>query len=152
MILALLTAFLALFLNYCIGKPGGEFSPYEIFSFYTVWLSKRRLRIMGLSAQYEKQYKDNLLRIESRAQKVAFVNDFKKIIYNAAEPFFTWERAAGMCPVCFGLWVSLLISFSTLLFSENLLRILYLTDYFSLNLLIMISVSHVSIRILNKII
>lgn len=150
MILALLTSFLVIFINYCLGKPGSEFSPYEIFSSYTVWLSRRRLKKVGLISIYEKQYKENILRIESISQAIQFKNDFKKILYDAADPFFTWERAAGMCPVCFGVWVSVIISFSTLLFPENLFSVFLLTKYFALNLLIIIVTSHIGIRALNK--
>lgn len=136
-IIGILVGFLVTFLNYCLGKPSGDFSPYEVFSNYTVWLSKRRLEEVGLYKQYCKDYNENLLRTNSKHEVLTLKNDFKKMLYNAADPFFTWERAAGMCPVCFGFWISLI---SGLFFTNNIV-----------NLLIIIVTSHVIIRVLNKI-
>ncbi len=134
--IGLLSAGLTLFINYCIGKPASEFSPYEIFSGYTIWLSIRRLKKIGLYNQYIKQYNQNLNRAEEKHEIISLKNDFKKILYDAAEPFFTWERAAGMCPVCSGVWTS--IAFG-LVFTKNLVY-----------LLIIVLISHIVIRLANK--
>lgn len=137
-LIGVIAACLTMFLNYCIGNPGSEkFSPYEIFSSYTVWLAKMRLKRVGMYDQYSQQYHENLKRHQSKPETIIFKNDFKKVVYDAAEPFFTWERAVGMCPVCFGFWVSL---GSAVLFSKNIV-----------DLLIIIVISHVTIRIFNKI-
>lgn len=135
--IGIISACLTLFLNYCMGKPGDEFSPYEIFSFYTVWLSKRRLKQVGLYDEYSEQYHDNLKRLESYHASVTLKNDFKKVLYKAADPFFTWERAIGMCPVCFGFWVSLSCA---IFFTQNVV-----------NLVSIVVISHATLRILNKI-
>src|SRR6185369_10610062 len=104
--IVVLAASLSIFINYIIGKPGSEFSPYEIFSSYTVWLSKRRLRKMKLLNQYQKDF--NLNVVDKRKYQIAEMNnDFKRQLYNAADPFFTWERAVGMCSICTGFWISL---------------------------------------------
>lgn len=128
---------LTIFINYCLGRPGDNFSTQEIFSFYTVWLSRLRLKKIDLLKQYEKQYNDNLLHIETRHEAVTLKNDYNKILYEAAEPFFTWERAAGMCSICSGVWLSL---FCGICFTGNLIY-----------LLIIMVISHIVIRILNKI-
>lgn len=106
---ALLSSCFSLLLNYALGKPGGEFSPYEIFSFYTVWLSKRRLIKVGLYSSYINQLSGSLSG-KKKYEQIQIINDFNRIIYNAAEPFFTWERAFGMCIICTGFWISLIIS------------------------------------------
>lgn len=134
--IGLLSAGLTLFINYCIGKPGLEFSPYEIFSFYTVWLSKRRLKNVGLYKIYEQQYTENLTRLKDRHEILNLKKDFKIMLYNTAEPFFTWERAFGMCSICNNFWVTL---FSGLIFTQN-----------ALYLLSIVVISHIAIRILNK--
>lgn len=134
--LALGSASLMMLINYAIGKPGSEFSPYEIFSSYTVWLSKMRLQKLGLYNQYLRQFEES--RPRTAAESIELTNDFKRILYNAAEPFFTWERAFGMCSICTGFWVSLFIG---IVFYENLLY-----------LLSVIVISHVLIRVFNKII
>jgi len=127
-----------MFLNYCIGKPSSEqFSPYEIFSFYTVWLSIRRLQKVGTYDQYIRQYNENLNRADAKHEVINLKNDFKKMLYDSAEPFFTWERAVGMCPVCTGFWISVLIG---LIFSFNFSEIIGITV-----------ISHIAIRILNKV-
>lgn len=137
-IIGILCGFCTLFINYCIGLPSNGFSPYEIFSSYTVFLSIRRLKRLGLYSKYQSQFQQGLALTKTKDQVITFKNDFKKIIYDAAEPFFTWERAAGMCPVCSGVWISL---FSGIWFTQNLLY-----------LLIIVVVSHITIRLLNKII
>lgn len=134
--IGLLSAGLTIFINYCIGKPASEFSPYEIFSGYTVWLSIRRLKKVNLYEKYKKQLDENLSST-GQYEQVLIKNDFKKILYDAAEPFFTWERAFGMCPICTGLWISLIFGF---LFTQNLL-----------SLLVIVITSHITIRLLNKI-
>ena len=67
LIIGILSGFLTLFLNYCMGKPASqEFSPYEIGSWYTILLSRRRLRQIGILDQYEEQYKSNLEMVETK--------------------------------------------------------------------------------------
>lgn len=133
----IIAAFVTIFLNYCIGKPGGEFSPYEIFSGYTVWLSIRRLQDVDLYRQYAGQYNENIQRANTKHEIIQLKNDFKKILYEAAEPYFTWERAFGMCPICTGFWVSLIAS---LFFTFNLFEIITI-----------VVISHITIRLLNKV-
>lgn len=130
-----LSGFLSLFLNYIIGKPGNEFSPYEIFSNYTFWLSTRKLKKIGLYDQYYKEYQSNFP-AKGKWKQIELDNDFKKIIYNAADPFFTWERAFGMCSICTGFWISLV---SGILYTFNFIEIIEI-----------IIISHITIRLLNK--
>ena len=134
--ISILAACVTLFLNYCIGKPASDFSPYEIFSRYTVWLSIRRLKEVGLYDQYSEQYHDNIQRVKTKHEIISLKNDFKKMLYNAADPYFTWERAVGMCPVCSGFWISLIIA---ILATGNILHILEIVVF-----------SHIIIRIANK--
>lgn len=134
-----IAACLTIFLNYCIGKPGSEkFSPYEIFSSYTVWLSMRRLRDLDLLQTYQQQYEESVKNINHIHEVISIKNDFKKMLYDAADPFFTWERALGMCQICTGFWISLITG---IFFTHNFF-----------NLVIIIVISHVTIRILSKII
>lgn len=134
--IGILSGFLALFINYIIGKPGSEFSPYEIFSSYTVWLSIRRLKNVGLYETYISQYNENLRNAGTQSQIIDLNNDFKKMLYNAAEPYFTWERAAGMCSICSGFWVALITS-------------LFFTHIF-FEITAIVVISHITIRLLNK--
>jgi len=143
--IGLLSGILTIFLNYCIGKPGLEFSPYEIFSSYTVWLSKRRLKKAGLWGGYHLQLVDSINRARSISEMITIRNDFKRVIYNAAEPFFTWERMIGMCPVCTGVWISTFVwligyTITGLVIWQELL-----------DLWIIILISHITIRLLSKI-
>ncbi len=127
---------LTMFIWYIIGQPGSKYSPHEIFSFYTNWLVKRRLRQVGLWPGYSIQLRDNL-KNKTRDQRILVQQEFNKLVYQAADPFFTWERAVGMCPVCTGVWVTF---FSSLVFTRNVL-----------DLLIIIVISHTVIRLLNRI-
>lgn len=138
--IGLLAAGLNLLINYAIGKPASDkFSPYEIFSGYTVWLSVWRLEKEGLIKDYHQQFQENINRIHPANVHECknLKKDYQKILYEAADPYFTWERAIGMCPVCTGVWVAL---FSGLVFTQNFL-----------NLIIIVIVSHITIRILNRI-
>jgi hypothetical protein len=133
--IALFAGSLTIFLNYIIGKPGSEFSPYEIFSSYTVWLSRWRLKRIGLYDQYYKEFEKEYPAFP-KWKKIEVDSDFKKIIYNAADPFFTWERAVGMCSICTGFWISLAIG---LIFTHNFLALIEIVVF-----------SHIAIRIFNK--
>lgn len=136
-LVGIISASVTHFHNYTIGKPSSEFSPYEIFSKYTVWMSIRRLKVVGLYDNYISQYNENLARQKTKSEIINLKNDFKKMIYDAADPFFTWERAVGMCPVCTGFWISLIIG---VLVTQNISGIIEI-----------IVISHISIRIFNKI-
>ncbi len=118
--LILISVSLTIFINYCIGKPGSEFSPYEIFSWYTVLLSVRRLDSVGLYDKYIEQYNDSLSRLKTKHEIVALNNDFRKMLYNAADQFFTWERAVGMCQICTCFWISLIVS---ILAHQNIIQV-----------------------------
>ncbi len=134
--IAFTAAFITIFLNYCIGKPSTDFSPYEIFSSYTVWLSIRRLKKVGLYYQYVEQYEENLKRAKTVHEVITTKNEFKRMFYNAADPFFTWERAVGMCPICTGFWISLIVS---ILVAASVLGIIEIVVF-----------SHIIIRVANK--
>lgn len=130
-------ACIGLFLNYCIGKPGSEkFSPYEIFSRYTVWLSIKRLVKMQLYDGYSKQLHDSLHITNTLAGMKDLENDFKKVLYDAADPYFTWERAVGMCPICTGFWIALITG---PIFTQNFFDLIGIIVF-----------SHLFIRVFNK--
>lgn len=93
---------------------------------------------MNLYKDYVDQYDEMLASTYRVSSRQSAINDFNVMLYQAAEPFFTWERALGMCVVCTGVWVSLIFG---LLFTQNFL-----------DLLIIILISHILIRLLNKII
>ncbi len=134
--IGLFAAALSVFINYIIGKPGSEFSPYEIFSFYTVWLSKRRLRKMGLYFTYHNQFWESMRKAQTRSERRDLELQYHQILYNAADPYFTWERAFGMCVICTGFWVSLAVA---LIFTQDFFRVTEIVVF-----------CHVFIRILAK--
>ncbi len=122
-IYGVLAALLSLFLDYCLGLSGSEFSPREIFSGYTSWLVRRRLSKVSLTDiadQYE----------------FGNDNDREKFLYTQAEPLFTWEKAAGMCVVCTGFWIALVTG---IFYTFNPVSVLEI-----------ILTSHVTIRIITK--
>jgi hypothetical protein len=144
--LGLLSAGITLFINYIIGKPGAEFSPYEIFSRYTVWLSIMRLKKIGLIDVYHDQFQSSVDKMEDEYEIIPLRHDYHKMLYNAAEPFFTWERAVGMCSVCTGVWIAILV-YAVSLINNPILSLL--SNIF--DLLTIIVISHITIRILNKV-
>jgi hypothetical protein len=139
--LSFIAACLTIFFNYIIGKPANEFSPYEIFSSYTVWLAKRRLNSFGLLKTYEQDFRENLIG-KKPYEIIEMKSDFKRLLYHSADPYFTWERAVGMCPVCTGFWISLITG---LIFYHNFPQ---WQDFFELTKIVVFS--HVLIRLLSK--
>jgi len=135
--LSIIAAGLTLLLIDTIGRSEAEFSPREIFSFYTVRLSINRLKKVGLYDKYSGQYHENIERIKTNHELIEFKNEFNKVLVSAAEPFFYWEKAVGMCYKCTGFWVSLIIG---LIFIRDISEIIEI-----------IVISHITIRILNKI-
>jgi type IV secretory pathway VirB6-like protein len=141
-----ITACLTHFIHYVIGKPGKDFSVYEIFSCYSLWLAKRRLKQLNIYSTYHSQLIQNRSRIAEETPDeepikykiIELENDFRNVIYQAADPYFTWERAIGICPVCTGFWVTLI---SSLLFTHNFYEIVAIVVF-----------SNIVIRLLNKVI
>lgn len=114
----LFAAFLSVFINYTL-QPG------EIFFTYSYTLAKWRLKKMGQWDQYENIIKD-----------VGETKEAKKLAYDAASEYFTWEKMVGMCVICTGFWIALICG---LFYTFN-----------PVTLLEIILVSHVTIRILAK--
>lgn len=112
------SAFLSVFISYTL-QPG------EIFFTYSYTLSKWRLKRMGQWDQYENIIKD-----------VGVTKEVKKIVYDAASEYFTWEKMIGMCVICSGFWISLVCGFFYTLDPVKIAEI--------------VLISHVTIRILSK--
>lgn len=122
-----LSAFLSLFVNYCLGKPGSEnFSPHEIFSWYSAWLAEWRL--MRTDRKKYTEWIDG---------SDASTKDLWRMIYQEAEEKFTWERAVGMCVICTGFWISLICGFFYTLDPVQIVEI--------------VLIAHIFIRLLSKI-
>lgn len=105
---ATLTALLSFFIDYCIGRPSTDFSPHEIFSKWTLKLAENRLRSIGLWASFDRQLRDAFSQTMTQEDYNSLRISFKKMLVQQAMPFFTWERACGMCPVCTNVWINVL--------------------------------------------
>jgi len=136
-IIGFLAGLATLFISYLIGNPGSDFSPHEIFSRYTIWLAEERLHLLQTFHLYKKQYNDQLKNCNTKACYETVKLEHKKMIYQAAEPYFTWERAVGMCRICTGVWIAIL---TWLIFGHGLV-----------SLIVIILISHLTIRVLNRI-
>lgn len=78
------------FLDYCLGRPMDDKpNPKEIFSGYSLWLAKRRLKIERVV----------VLHVESEDNKAIMLE---------AQKYYTWEKAMGMCIYCTGFWCALI--------------------------------------------
>jgi len=100
-LLCVLVAFFVRFVNYCIGDPrvleDGNTNVYvgRIFSFYGLWLTSK------YNAHYNKQverWNDELSKLKDPTQQ-----DIQAITANIKPTIYS---ALGMCPVCFGTWIS----------------------------------------------
>ena len=101
-LLCALVAFFVRFVNYCIGDPrvleDGNTNVFvgRIFSFYGLWLTSK------YNAHYNKQverWNEQLSKLTNptEAEIQAITANIKPSVYSML----------GMCPVCFGTWLSL---------------------------------------------
>lgn len=102
------TALLSFLLDYCLGRPSGNFSPYEIFSRYTLFLAESRMKKIGLWSDFYKQRQEAGALTSSLAELDETITSFDKMMVQRASDFFTWERAVGMCPVCTNVWINVI--------------------------------------------
>jgi Fe2+ transport system protein B len=131
--LTIFTAFAIKFLHYCIGSPvQGEFYTGRIFSAYGAFISKLYLdfeakeknRVWAIYNAW-KQKRDKELN-EELQNKTANEADtiYKDYLQQIQHVYKDVENnmknnpwsIAGACPICFGTWISLIISFFFVIF------------------------------------
>lgn len=109
-ILTLLPAGLVFFLDYCFGRPGDESPNRSAILFgYTYFLAKWRLKRIGEWSGINNQVKQAISSAQTRSERMDITQNMKTICVQKARKYFTWEMAVGMCPVCFHVWVSLVV-------------------------------------------
>ena len=136
-------ALLIFMLDYGLGKPGDEnFNKQALLFRWSFFLAKKRLKKNGAWKSLYAQHSQNLTFSISTEERLIYTNNFKMIVFQNAQPFFTYEMILGMCPVCTHLWVTLSIFLSVDIF------------YFSVNIFIFmhyLSFSHLLIRLFKRI-
>lgn len=153
LILAVTPALLVYFLDFTFGRPSDEKpGTNDIFFSYTFALCKWRLKRMNAWAALAGQYNDGIGKIKSAVELAQFKKSFKKIVFDTARPLFTWENAAGMCPICFHFWVHLGLNACFFIVGKN---IYFLANNFCLlNYLVTFVLpfltGHLFIRLLKK--
>jgi hypothetical protein len=104
-LLSLIPCCFGYFLDYCLGQPGSDDPKTgEIFSGYTLWISRKTLQPGYLNEITERHAdmldsEDPMTRIQGEDQK-------KKVIIEEAKKLFTWQKAIGMCVFCTNVWIS----------------------------------------------
>jgi hypothetical protein len=104
-LLSLVPCCLGYFLDYCLGQPGSDQPKVsEIFSGYTLWLSRKALQ----PGRMQEIYSDHqpLLSSEDAMTRVQGDQQVKQVIIEDAKKLFTWQKAVGMCPFCTNVWIS----------------------------------------------
>jgi len=145
--MGILCGCLTVFLRYLIGLGHDQFNPADLFASYTVFLSERRLKIMGALKDLYRDYMNSMTGCHTDAERAHVRMDYKVMLHNQAAPLFTWERAAGMCAVCSGVWLGMVgWAFFEWFLPHPGPGIKHFFDF-----LIIILTSHVSIRLLNKV-
>ena len=144
LILIVFPALLVFFIDYLIGRPSDEkFSINDIFSGYTFLLSRLRLHRMGVLQVLKIQLSSQLSAAKTKKEIADIQISFRRMVIETARPYFSWEKAAGMCPVCFHVWIfvaNYLYQTEKIFFSfENIIT-------FTFNL----TISHLIIRVLKK--
>lgn len=106
-LLSCVPALLSYFLDYCFGRPmSDEPKTREIFSFFPLWLAKRRLskeEVADIKRMFSGMEPDEQNRIEAKKQ-------FHLGILNMGRERFTWEKAFGMCIICTGFWIAMIFA------------------------------------------
>ncbi len=132
--LSLLCASTSYFLDYCLGRPQAaedEIGVGEIFFFYTLMLSKKRLKREGddFASKLDDMnegLKVNGFRKESTTdpfERNEQRKDREAAIVVRARSYFTWEKALGMCIYCTGFWISaLIVIISSVVFAFSLFQ------------------------------
>jgi hypothetical protein len=120
--IALFPALCVYFLDYCFGKPGDEiWNDKAILSKYPYLLAVRRLKLVGLWPKLAKQLAEQLRENKAdRAHTARLRAEFKRIVFTTAKPFFFYEYAAGLCPVCFHFWAHNIFAAFYFLVNKNI--------------------------------
>lgn len=113
-LLSLIPCCFSYFLDYCLGHPMSD-NPQikEVFSWYSLFLAKRRLDSIQNSLESGRSIFRNLnthfypmLSNDDPAQRRDGRDQLNKTIMLEAQKHFTFEKALGMCPFCTNFWIS----------------------------------------------
>ncbi len=101
------------FLDNALGYPGKEFTNEidtgAIFFGWTYQLAYMRVESLR-GEKWMRELSDKVLaEFTEQADILQAVKDFKRAIVAEARPYFTWERAVGMCIYCTNFWISVLV-------------------------------------------
>lgn len=131
--LTIFTAFAIKFLHYCIGSPvQGEYYTGRIFSAYGKFISKKYLdfeakekkRVWDKYLEWKgkrNRYLEKQLENKTAEESEVIYKDFIEqvdLVYKDVENNMKnnpWSMA-GACPICFGTWISLIISLFFVIF------------------------------------
>ena len=140
--LALFSALLVYLLDYSFGQPGNEkWNSQELLSGWSFLLAKRRLKRDGAWQGKHQQLLNQLKEAKTPYDEKMIYKSFRQAVFAQARETFYWEKAAGMCPICFHFWITLITFIAVNIF------------YFEVNIFTFILyclVSHLFIRILKK--
>lgn len=141
-VVAVFSALLVYILDYAFGQPGNEkWNDSELFSGYCFFLAKRRLKKDKVWKEKSKQLSENLMKTTIPYDRKLIHKSFRHMVFNQAKETFYWEKAIGMCPICFHFWVTLIIFLTVNIFYFRV-NINIFTLYFL--------ISHLIIRFLKK--
>lgn len=140
--LALLPALLVYMLDFGMGEPGND-SPnvHGLLSFWPQYLAKQALKKAGAWDMLYKQYLDQVNFATDGLQLARINTEFKKMVFQQGRELFTWQYAAGMCPICFHFWINIFFIISVNIF------------YFEVNIITFIPqllIGHFFIRLFKK--
>ena len=140
--LAIFSALLVYLLDYSFGQPGNEkWNSQELLSAWSLFLAKRRVKSDGAMSNLITQLQEQLSTAVSPYDKKIIRKNFNQMLFAKARETFYWEKALGMCPICFHFWITLFL-FSTV----NIF-------YFKVNIftfILYLLISHLFIRLLKK--
>lgn len=140
--LAVFCALLVFMLDYAFGGPGNEkWNDSELLSAWAFFLAKRRLQKDGAWQGKQSQLLESLATAKTEYDKKLIRKSFRQAVFSQAREVFYWEKAVGMCPICFHVWVTIIVFLVTYFyFPVNIYT-------FGFSFLL----SHLLIRILKKI-
>lgn len=138
--LSIIAALFIYMLDYGLGKPGDEKPVYgSLLSAWAFYLAKKALGSLYISLN--QQYRDQLSNAKNDLEKMQIKRSFREIVFMQGRQLFTWQKIAGMCPICTHFWFSLILFFLVNIFYFHV-NIIIFTLYFLL--------SHFLIRLLKK--
>lgn len=139
---SIFAALVVYMVDYGLGQPGNDkWKHSDLLSFYSFFIAKKTLQMHSAWDDLHAQYVEQIKNAQTPVEVIRIKQSFKDIVFSQARELFTWQKALGMCPICFHFWICSVTFTIVNIFCQKE-NIIIFTLYFLF--------SHLLIRILKK--